>query len=327
MTGNKVLITGANGFLGGRVVEDFVDKGFEVTATGRQDEFTNKLLNCKYIKADLESEVQVNRMMEYFDCIIHCAAKSSPWGSYEEFYKANYLATSYILQAAKFWKVPKIIFISTPSVYFTFGDRWNIKESDPLPHPMVNHYASTKYIAEQLLLESSIPTIALRPRAMIGRGDTVIMPRLLKAYTEGRLRIIGDGKNIVDLTPVSNVVHSIHDAINAKEEAWNQAYNITAGQPLSLWDTIERLFEKLNLDFPKKKIPFGIAFYFAWANEFYGRWVSNKEPALTRYSVGILKYSMTMDISKAKELLNFVPQQSVESGMDEFVNWWNNPTK
>ena len=55
--------------------------------------------------------------------------------------------------------------------------------------------------------------------------------------------------------------------------------------------------------------------------------MSNKEPALTRYSVGILKYSMTMDISKAKELLNFVPQQSVESGMDEFVNWWNNPTK
>ena len=322
MNGKSVLITGANGFLGGRVVEDFIQKGYEVTATGRQEGIKNHELKCTYIQADLEKAEDVNVLMKSYDCIVHCAAKSSPWGTYDDFYRANYIASINILEAAEKHHIKKIIFISTPSIYFTFRDRLNIKEYDPLPYPMVNHYASTKFLAEQLLLESSISTIALRPRAMIGRGDTVIMPRLLNAYEAGRLKIIGDGKNIVDLTPVANVLQSIHDALNAKNEAWNQAYNITAGEPVSLWKTIEKLFDKLNLHFPAKKIPFGVAYYFAWASEIFANFVTKKEPALTRYSVGILKYNMTMDISKARELLNYTPVQTVEDGMNEFIDWW-----
>lgn len=323
MNGNKVLITGANGFLGGRVVEDFVTKGFDVTATARQPSL-HAAHNCTYIQAELTSSTEVEKLNDSYDCIIHCAAKSSPWGDYESFYAANVTASENILKLAKLNKVPKIVFISTPSIYFTFGDRMNIREDDPLPEPMVNHYATTKYIAEKMMLASEIPVIALRPRALIGRGDTVIMPRLLTAYESGRLKIIGDGKNIVDLTPVSNVVQAIHDAMNSIPEAWNQAYNITAGDPVNLWETINELFKKLNKPFANKKIPFGIAFRFAHLSEIFSKYFTKKEPALTRYSIGIMKYNMTLDISKARRLLNFKPVQSVSSGMEEFVKWWLN---
>lgn len=57
------------------------------------------------------------------------------------------------------------------------------------------------------------------------------MPRVLNAYHQGKLKVIGDGKNIVDLTPVANVVKAVTDAMNAPETAWNQAYNITSKRP------------------------------------------------------------------------------------------------
>jgi len=322
MERKKVLITGANGFLGGRVTEDFLAKGYEVTATSRQSTLKDNTLICKYIMADLVSEKDVLHLDDGYDCIIHCAAKSSPWGGYDEFYAANVTASENILELARRNKVPKIVFISTPSIYFTFGDRINIKEDDPLPEPMVNHYATTKYIAEQMLLRSDIPTIALRPRALIGRGDTVIMERVLIAYEAGKLKVIGKGDNMVDLTPVANVVQAVHDAMSAPASAWNEAYNITSGAPVNLWKTITTLFQKLDKPFFAKKVPFGLAFRIAHFSELISKYFTKKEPALTRYSIGILKYNMTMDISKAREKLGFQPIQDVASGMDEFVKWW-----
>ena len=60
------------------------------------------------------------------------------------------------------------------------------------------------------------------------------MPRLIKAHSEGRLKIIGDGENVVDLTSVDNVVESISSINNAPNNALNHAYNITDGNPVSL---------------------------------------------------------------------------------------------
>lgn len=318
----KVLITGANGFLGGRVLEDLLQRGYNVTATARQEHIEHALTGFRYIRADLRDSSCIDMLGDNYDCVIHCAAKSSPWGDYRSFYEANIRASENILLMSRKYGVGSIVYISTPSVYFTFGDRLNIREDAPLPDPMVNHYATTKYLAEQMMLQSEIPVIALRPRALIGRGDTVIMPRVLHAYHQGKLRIIGSGDNIVDLTPVANVVRAVHDAMNAPAPAWNQAYNIGCGQPVKLWDTIKDLFGKLGLKFENKRVPYFAAYYFAFASELVARYLTGKEPALTRYGVAILRFSMTMDISKAARSLGYTPVQTVAQGMDEFVEWW-----
>ena len=56
---------------------------------------------------------------------------------------------------------------------------------------------------------SNLPYVIFRPRALIGRGDHVIMPRVINAFEKNKLKIVGDGENLVDLTPVSNVVDAI----------------------------------------------------------------------------------------------------------------------
>ena len=120
--------------------------------------------------------------------LIHAAALSSPWGKYEEFEKANLHTQQNLIASAKKNWLNKFVFISTPSMYFEMKDKFTVRESDPLPSKFINAYAETKRLAEIELEKSDIPYVILRPRALTGRGDTVIMPRLIRAFDEGRLK-------------------------------------------------------------------------------------------------------------------------------------------
>lgn len=320
----KILITGASGFLGGRIVEGLQDYPAQLVATGRNLERLKPLarFGAQLLPGDLSQREQVLEIAASCDLIIHCAALSAPWGAYRDFYEANVLATENLLEAAKANNVKRFILISTPSIYFNFKDRYQVKETDPLPHPMVNHYASTKWQAEQAVLNAGLPALALRPRAIIGRGDTVIMPRVLHAYRENRLRIIGKGGNVVNVTPVANVVHAVRCGMEAGAAALGRAYNITSGEDVRLWDLILDMFQRLDLPLQPKHLPYPLALSAAWLMEQYARFVSGKEPTLTRYSVGILAQSMTMDIALAQQYLGYTPIQTAQEGMAEFVQWW-----
>ena len=316
-----ILITGAGGFLGGRTVEGLVGEGFTVLATARNSGPQARLegLGAKFVAADLCDAQAVDRMVEGCDVIVHCAAKSSPWGPYQAFYDSNVVATVNLLEAAKKHGIKRFVHVSTPSIYFEYKHRLEVKESDQLPQKMVNHYAATKLLAEEKVLESGVPAILLRPRALIGRGDTVIMPRFLKAYQENKLRKIGSGRNVVSITPVANVVESIRCSLLAGDEALGQAFNITSGEAVPLWDLIEYMLEKMDLRKPLKSLPLPVAMAVANTMEQYSRYFSKKEPALLPYSVGLLVYDMTLDISKARELLNYCPLQTAKEGVDEFI--------
>jgi 2-alkyl-3-oxoalkanoate reductase len=324
MNQNKtILVTGAAGFLGGRVVEGLVQAGYTVRATARNNAQKGLLtgLGATFMAADLRDAAAVQNIVEGCDMVVHCAAKSSPWGPYQDFYEANVVATDNLLNASQQFGIQRFVHISTPSIYFEFRHRRDIKESDLLPHPMVNHYASTKYLSEQRVFESGIPAIALRPRALIGRGDTVIMPRVLRAYHEGRLRQVGDGNNIVSITPVANVVEAIRLCLIATESALGKSYNLSSGEAVPLWPLLGQMLKRLNLLGKMKPLPFGVAMFAARLMGLTAK-ITGKEPALTPYSVGILAYDMTLDISQAQTHLNYQPTQSVADALEEFAQWW-----
>jgi nucleoside-diphosphate-sugar epimerase len=75
---------------------------------------------------------------------------------------------------------------------------------------------------------------------------------------------------------------------------------------------------------PTQKVPLALVNFVATAMEVKSKLTNMKEPALTRYGAGTLAKSLTMDISKAKELLNYEPRMSTEEAIDEFVNWYKN---
>ena len=209
----NILLTGSTGFLGFRTLERLVKLNYvdKIIATGRSLQKSRKISHpkVKYILGDLSDKAFVNTLIKDIDIVINTASLSSPWGSEASFYLANIQTQKNIISSSEITGVKRFIYISSPSIYYNGEDRIMVKEKDPLPTRFVNNYSKTKREAEVLLENSNLNYIIIRPRAIIGRGDTVIMPRLIKAHSDGRLKIIGNGENKVDLTSVNNVVESI----------------------------------------------------------------------------------------------------------------------
>jgi nucleoside-diphosphate-sugar epimerase len=321
-----ILLTGATGFLGFRTLEHFAQSAdiTKITAIGRKIRPTHFVNHPKvtYVLGDLSDSHFVQNVFDQVDIVIHAAALSSPWGDFNQFHAANVLTMQHLIKNAKEHGIKRFVYISTPSLYFNGKDRLYIRENEPLPEKFINAYAATKRQAEILLEQSGLPFISLRPRALTGRGDTVIMPRLVRAYDEGRLKIIGSGKNIVDLTSVANVVDAIELSINAAETALRKHYNITNGEPVHLWEKIDLVLSGMGRKLTNKKIPHGFVKTIAQAMELKSKWTHQREPALTVYGVGTLATSFTMDISLAKEYLGYVPRVSTDEAIQEFVNWY-----
>ena len=322
----KILVTGATGFLGSRLIEKLDSLNYidGIIATGREIRKTHYIESnkIKYVLGDLSEKVFVNQITREVDIIINCASLSSPWGTYSDFEKANIHTQNNLIQASKINNIKKIIYISSPGVYYEFKDLIDISENNPLPKKFVNHYAETKFLAEELLKSSKIPYVIFRPKAIIGRGDHVIVPRLIKAYNDQKLKIVGDGKNLVDLTPVSNVVDAIILAIN-NEEAINQTFNLSNGKPVKLWEVINYVLKKLNKNKVTQRVPYSIAYFVTYINELISKTFSSEEPSTTRYSIGILAKSFTLNIKKANDILKYVPNQTTQEAIEEFLDWYN----
>lgn len=325
-----ILVTGATGFLGNRLTETLVQHNMarSIVTTGRNPERGKHLseLGTQFIPGDLRDAAFVEQLGAGVTAILHCAALSAPWGSYQTFYEQNVLATQNLLDLAVRNRVERFVYVSSPSIYATLANCLNVREDDPLPTRFLNAYAQTKYEAEQLVIrqltDHDIPYVIIRPRALIGAGDTVIMPRLLDAQARNRLFVVGDGLNVCDLTCVGNVADAIALALTATGSALNQIYNITNGEPVRFYDQIEQVCQRLGRPFVRRTLPYSLALAVATVLENMAPLIG-KEPTLTRYTLSLLAYSMTLDITHARTLLGYIPRQSTQEGIDEFVTEWS----
>ncbi len=330
----KIVITGASGFLGGRVAAYFAENHPDaiIVATSRSQLKRQHLetKGCEYVTGDLTDLKFCKELTTNAKMVVHCAALSSPYGQYVSFHQSNVLATHCLVEASKSNNVERFIYIGTPSIYVNFNDRWNVKESDPLPTKIVNHYAHTKLKAEKFVLQQNqdnFTTIALRPRAIIGAEDTVIFPRVFEAYKKGKLKIVGSGKNMCDLTCARNVIEAIVCAMNAPKSSCGEAYNITDGKAVDFWSTLNYALTSLNYNAVTKKVSKHIAIRVASIVEGYYRiFHPSKEPAMTKYGIAILADNFTLNIDKAKEKLGYQPIQTTQEGIDEFISWYKTKT-
>jgi len=321
----KIAITGSTGFLGIHLCKRLIKEGHSVVGIGRNEEIGEKLnqFGVNFINADLTSSIKIHGAIKDVDQVIHSGALSSPWGKRKDFYDTNVNGTKNVINACIKNNVKRIIHVSTPSVYFNFKDRYNIKETDPVASDPPSQYTKTKLEAEHIVMEAAqtgLEVIILRPRGLFGPGDTAIIPRLLKAKEKGKLPIIGNGNNIVDLTYIDNAVEAVYKSVIANKDATGQIYNITNGEPVKLWDFINKLFIKSGKSPIENKVSFSAVYAFASLSEIIHRTIlTKKEPTLTRYTAGLLAKSQTLNIDKAKEKLNYKPIVSLEAGLNKVI--------
>ena len=172
-----------------------------------------------------------------------------------------------------------------------------------------------------MILESneSVKATVLRARAIIGVGDTVVFPRLVRAFNEGRLRVVGTGENRIDFTSINNLCTAIQLCVRKAEVANRQVYNISNGDTILLWNEIKTVLAGLGFDTNLKSIPYNLAYMFARYQELTTS-ENDKEPAMTCYGVGVLNYSIHLNIDKAKKELAYEPMESSKQTLKDFID-------
>lgn len=325
----KALVTGATGCLGRNLVMRLLHDGWEIHATGRNNAIGNLLKKegAVFHSANLEDLETISELCKDKDIIFHCGALSSPWGKYQDFYNANVLGTKNIVEGCFKHGVKRLVHVSTPSIYFDFTEKHQIKEADALPVKPVNHYAATKLEAERIIdnafKKNNLPVVTIRPRAIFGPYDTAIMPRIIRAAKNGKAPLINGGEVLIDATYVDNVVESLILAASSSQNTLGKKYNITNGEPILLKELLQRSFSALGLPFNPKVIPYNIAYSTAAIMEAFASmpFITN-EPVLTKYGVGVFSIGQTLDISAAKKDLGYQPAISMEQGINKFAKWW-----
>ncbi|MCA0962360.1 NAD-dependent epimerase/dehydratase family protein [Salipiger bermudensis] len=307
----KALITGASGCLGRAMIEELGAHGWSLRTTAR-----TPVDLPDFMAADLTCD-DLGPLVDGVDAVFHCAAMSGGWGSPQAFHAANVTATARLLDSARAAGVARFVFASTPSLYADGRDRLHVTEDASLPARALSPYADSKRAAETLVLGSDTAAMrctAIRPRAIYGRHDRALLPRLRATFERGILPLIERGSARIDLT------HR-HDAAQAMRLAADGpgggVWNISSGEVFTFRALAELVCEKGGYRPRPIRLPFGLAYKMAGVMERAAPLLGGKEPALTRQAVVSIGRSLTLDIGAARRDLGYEPKVRLEEGLDE----------
>jgi len=306
-----------------RLAHYFNNCGFyDVLAMGRDEVKGKELIDrsIPFQAIDLANSVKLSELKWSPKFIVHAAGFAAPWGTKKQFYVNNVTATKNLLDFA--WKknVKRFIFISSSSVYSSLNDQFNVRENH-IPFRFISRYGQSKYLAEQAVMDAArkgLPVIILRPRAVIGTGDTNLLPRLIQAHQQRRLRKVNKDAVMSDVTTITNLIEAVQVSLSSNASATANVFNITDGKPLYLWPMIDGIFEELGFPPLEKELSWRSALVISAMSEMFSR-MSGRDPLLSRYLVSTLGTSLTLNIDKARRLLNYRPLQTSEQGLREYL--------
>jgi nucleoside-diphosphate-sugar epimerase len=322
----RVLVSGASGFIGSHVATHLAGAGHEVLALGRDSARLEwpRRMGCRTGTLDLAGD-DLTEAVQGQSAIIHCAARAAPWGRPEEFHRDNVQATERLLAAAAAaGSIRRFVHLSSPSIYFNFSHQRNLREDFKPPDRWPTSYAQTKWQSECSVRNfAALSPIIIRPRAVFGAGDRVIVPRLIAVAERGFFPLPSGGRAWTDVTYIDNVVSAVTAALHAPTDLGGRAFNITNDEPIQIRDLLTRLFGALGLRTRMLPIPRAALLALARCGESLSRSSARgAEPRITVYGAGLLSYSQTLSIEAARRDLAYVPTISLDEGLRRYADWW-----
>lgn len=322
----KVLVTGATGFLGEYIIDRLSQDKVSIVAMGRNEERGEALIkpNVSFFRGDFINKDDVKKAMQGVTHVIHAGALSTVWGRWDDFYRTNVIGTQNILEACREANVSRLVYVSSPSIYASKRDRLNIHEEAFDLNNDLNNYIKSKIMSEQLFKKYlDVPSVILRPRAIIGIGDTSVVPRLLQVNKKLGIPFFQKGENLIDVTCVENVAYAIQLAL-FRPKAVGNVYNVTNDDPRPFKDILDLLFAHIDQKPKYRKLPYKTIDKVASTLELVYKTISSdKEPPITPYTLSTIAFSQTLDITAIKDDLDYSPIMTLEEGVEKYAHYYN----
>ena len=324
----KMLVTGGGGFLGKAIVKLLVERGDTVRSFSRSEHPALAALGVEHCRGELGDAAAVMRAAEGCDAVFHVAAKAGVWGPYEEFYRANVIGTRHVVAACRRHGIRRLIYTSSPSVVFDGRDMEGVDESVPYPRHFEAFYPQTKAEAEQLVLQANdgqLATVALRPHLIWGPEDNHLVPRILERGARGALRRIGKRECLVDTIYIDNAALAhlqAADYLAVGSPVSGKAYFLAQGEPLPLWEVVNRILGAGGLPPVTRTISPELAYWIGTVLEkIYSLLRLPGEPRMTRFVARELSTSHWFDLGAARRDFGYQAVVSFDEGIERLRQW------
>ncbi len=242
LAGRRVLVTGATGFIGGRLVERLiVEHGAEVRALVRNLAAAARLARfpVTVLRGDITSSPDLAVAIQGCDAVFHCAYGTS--GSQKHRATVNREGTRRVLEASRAAGVGRIVYLSTLMVYgqTTDGD---LDETAPRRR-FGNAYSDSKLEAEQIALSSGLPVAVLQPTAVYGPYGGVWTESVIRTLKAGRQILVNGGDGLGNAVYVDDLVSAMLLAA-VEDAAVGEAFLISGEEPVT-WRELYGRFERM----------------------------------------------------------------------------------
>lgn len=322
----NALVTGGGGFLGSAIVRQLVARGDHVRSLSRRRSSELDALAAEQVQGDVADLTPTETAVAGCEVVFHVAAKAGVWGPYADYYRANVVGTQNIVAACRKLGVRRLVYTSSPSVVFDGRDLEGVDESTPYPKHYEAAYPKTKAEAERLVLAANGPdlaTVALRPHLIWGPGDNHLIPRILERGRAGRLRRIGRANKLIDSIYIDNAADAhllAADRLTPDSPIAGKPYFLSNGEPIPLWDLINRILATHGIAPATRTIPTWLAYTAGWLLETAYKILGRRdEPPMTRFLARELTTAHWFNIGAARRDLGYEPKISITEGLKRLM--------
>ena len=311
----KILVTGADGFIGSHLTEILSAKGYKVKALSQYNSFNNwgwlEQVNCKndieILSGDIRDSNYCKTITKDVEIIFHLAALIAIPFSYvspDSYIETNIKGTLNICQAAKENGISRLIHTSTSEVYGT-AQYVPIDEKHPL-QPQ-SPYSATKIAADAMVMSFynsfNLPVTIARPFNTYGprQSARAVIPTIITQIASGKKEIkLGDPTPTRDFNYVEDCCRGFVMLAESKKTI-GETVNIGSNTEISIRDTFNLIKELMSSDV-------------TLIND-----EQRKRPKKSEV------FRLRCDNKKIKELVSYKPEVDIRNGLKKTINWITKP--
>jgi acetylornithine/succinyldiaminopimelate/putrescine aminotransferase/nucleoside-diphosphate-sugar epimerase len=323
------LVTGATGFIGGRLARRLVEEGHPVRCLVREGSDTTQLqdLEVELAVGDLTSAPTLARAVDGCDYVFHCGALVSDWATTHEITQTNVVGTRNLLEASVGASVERFVHFSTTDIY-GHPDARAVEETFTTSR-FRNWYAQTKLGAEhevrRVRSTSDLDVVVLRPATVYGPGSVDVVGEIARAIRNRNMVLVDGGRAIAGLCFVDNLLDAAVLAVR-NDAAAGQAFNISDGLHVTWREFTDGLAEGLGFSKVRWSLPYWFASGVGFSLEHGYRALRratgvSTPPLLSRQAVQVLGRNQDFSNRSARELLGWAPRVEYAAGLEATVDW------
>jgi len=318
------FVTGGSGFVGGRLIQALVGQGWQVRALVRSQEAAAKVagLGAVPIIGELTDQAALSNAMAGSTVVFHVAALFKMWGKQKEFNAVNVEGTRTLVESAVDTpSVRKVIMVSAGAV--VQGDPEplvNIDEHVPVQQRSFAPYSASKAAAEQILLAANgrrerFQAVAIRPPMIWGAGMPML-DQMVEVVKAGNWQWPDGGTQAFSTCHVNNLI----DALLLAVDRGSGVYFVADAEEGTLKSVFGDLLATRGVKAGDKSVSFGRAWTLAGVMSSYWNLFNLKgEPPITRQMLRLIGKPFTVNISKARRELGYVPRVNWKQGIAEMA--------